>query len=357
MNILIIASRIIYGGGEKVINWLANRLINDGHNVIYASSKVNLDYIEKLKKVGLYNKVGIVEYPYYLKKRDFLKYCKSFDKIYKDYEINLIIIFGGSLVEQIIARRRGVKILLSERCNPKSRSLLSRLLKKIQYHMADAYVFQTKEACHYYGNALENKSKILPNPLIDELKSPIITDFRKEIVSVGRLSAEKNQLMLLKAFYISNLFTSYKLIFYGSGPAEDELKEFIKRHDLSDSVSIVKDKSNIIDLINGASLFVLTSNNEGMPNALIEAMSMGILSISTDCPIYGPRQLINHGVNGFLTPIKDEKKLAKMMLYALSHPDANKIRKEAYKIREKLDPDMIYNQWKMLIENFNKQSL
>lgn len=352
MNILILASRVIYGGGEKVINWLTHNLIREGHNVIYASPRINSDYIEKLKLVGLYNKVQIVEYPHHIKYRKLATYSKSFNRILHDCKVDLFVIFGGSLVEQLIARTSGVKILLSERCNPKSRPFFSRLLKHIQYHIADAYVFQTKEACYFYGKDLESKSKILPNPIIDELQEPIFSNLRKEIVSVGRLCKEKNQIMLLKAFYEAKLFNlDYKLIFYGSGPSETEIRDLIKQYTLSDYVSIIKGQTNIADLINGASLFVLTSNNEGMPNALIEAMSMGVLSISTDCPIYGPRMLIENGVNGFLVPINNVEELSKTMLYALSYSKSDDIRKEACKIREMLQSTKIFNQWKLLIEN------
>ena len=158
--------------------------------------------------------------------------------------------------------------------------------------------------------------------------------------------------MLLKAFYEAKLFKiGYKLIFYGSGPSEFEISEFVKQNNLSDYVSIIKGQTNIADLINGASLFVLTSNNEGMPNALIEAMSMGILSISTDCPIYGPRMLIKNGVNGFLVPINNVEVLSKTMVYALSNSKSDDIRREAYKIRETLKSTEIFNQWKLLINN------
>ena len=354
MNILIFASRIIYGGGEKVINWLSHKLIEDGHNVIYASPRIDSEYIEKLKLVGLYSQVTLVEYPHNIKKSRIINYCKSLKKIYDDYNVNLIIIFGGSLVEQLIARKKGIKILLSERCNPKSRSLVSRALKRLQYMVADAYVFQTMEACNYYGKKLIKKSAIVPNPIIDNLETPEFKKLRKEIVSVGRLSAEKNQMMLLNAFYKSNLHQKgYRLLLYGTGPAERELETFIKRYELASNVSIIKGETNIARLVKGASLFVLTSNDEGMPNALIEAMSMGLLSISTDCPIYGPRLLIRHGVNGFLTPVGDVDSLSRLMVSALSHPNADSIRQEAYKIREQLSSERIFNYWKTLIEGFN----
>ena len=359
MNIIFFAHRIIYGGGEKVRNWLANQLIDHGHTVVYAIPTIDEQVTADLHKVGLLGRVKAIEYPFHIKKKKPCLYYKRILNIYQEHNIHLLIFFGGSLVEQLAARQLGVKILLSERCDPHSRSIPSQILKQIQYHVADGYVFQTPEASQCYGKHAHQIGTVIPNAILDKSPDPIFTNLRKEIVTVGRLSNEKNQLMLLKAFaIIHNQMPDFKLVFYGSGPLKNTLIKYANAHGIGNKISIISGKTNITELINGASLFVLSSNTEGMPNALIEAMSMGILSISTDCPIYGPRFLVSEGKNAFLTPPNDANLLADKILFALNHPDADKIRKEAVNIRKRLHPTQIFSQWLSYISQItnNKNS-
>lgn len=346
MNIIFFAGRIVYGGGERVRNWLALNLVKSGHSVTYAIPESNKEFNSELESVGLLYKINVVYYPSYLKNKKPLKYWRHIKGLFIENHTDLLIYFGGSLIEQLIARKLGIKVLLSERCDPHSRPVLSQVLKQIQYRNADAYVFQTPDAAKCYGKRARLYSSIIPNPILDDSPSPIYDNLRKEIVSVGRLSEEKNQLMLLKAFnIIKDEIPDYSLKIYGSGPMEEQLNDFIETNQLIKRVEIIKGKTNITELINGASLFVLPSNTEGMPNALIEAMSMGLLCISTDCPIYGPRFLVKDGFNAFLTPINDESKLADKILFSLNYEDAFRIRKEAVKIRETLNADVIFSKW------------
>lgn len=347
MNIVFFSGRIIYGGGEKVRNWLAGRLIDAGHTVYYASPRLNDEFLSQLNKVGLYGRVVVKEYPYHLKKIKPVKYWSAIKRLFHECNADLYVIFGGSLVEQVIARRNGVKVVLSERCEPGSRSIPSQILKQIQYRIADGYVFQTPEASMCYGKQANRLSIVIPNPIIDELPDPKFDNLRKEIVSVGRLSGEKNQIMLLDAFNkFHKVHPEYRLKIYGSGPLEGLLLDTISKYNLNNCAEIIKGKRNISELINGSELFVLPSNTEGMPNALIEAMSVGIQSISTNCPIYGPKMLVEHGVNGYLTPIKDTEALYKQMCYAVEHPtQADQIRHNAIKIRERLQADVIFDKW------------
>ena len=353
MNVLFMRGRIIYGGGEKVVNWLTKQLIENGDNVIYAISQYNDKYKTNLEKVGLKESVKVVIYNRTNKYKNIVKYFKEIKEIYTKNNIDVLIIFGGSLIEQLIATHCGVRVVLSERCNPASRSLLSQILKKIQYRFADGYVFQTPEASKYYGKRAEKIGTIIPNPIIDKLPEPQFEHLRKEIVSVGRLSEEKNHRMLIEAFALFlKEHSDYKLVIYGSGPLKEKLLDLIRVKNIENSVNIISGKTNIIELIKGAELFVLPSNTEGMPNTLIEAMSMGLLSISTDCPIYGPRMLIKDGYNGYLTPIKDSISLYNRMSYAIDNKElAFNIRRNSVHIREILQAEKIAGKWITYINN------
>jgi glycosyltransferase involved in cell wall biosynthesis len=357
MNILFfVTTKLIHGGGEKVRNWLAGHLADAGHTVYYATFFPKEEFDADLKKVGLYGKIKVVEYPFHLKKKHPVKYIGIIKNLYQDTKIDILIHFGGTLLEQIAARKAGTKVLLSERCDPASRPFASRVLKQIQYRVSDGYVFQTEPASCCYGKRAKAKSVVIPNPIIDKLPAPIFDGLRKEVVSVGRLSPEKNQKMLVNAFFkFHEVHPDYRLVIYGSGPLEMELKEAIHVNGLDNCAEIIKGKTNITELINGAELFVLPSNTEGMPNALIEAMSVGIMSISADCPIYGPRMLIENGVNGYLTPVGDEDALYKNMCKAIENKTAaTAIRHEAVSIRQRLNEEKIFKCWMDYIHKLAK---
>ena len=346
MKLALFNTRVIYGGGEKVLNWVALQLINEGIEVLFLAPNIDENYITKLKEVNLYGKVSTSQYPHHLKHKHPIAYCNAISTIYKEHHVDAILIFGGSLLEEIIARSMGLKVILSERCNPHWRKIPSRILKKIQYWFGSGFVFQTKEQAMCYSKYARKNCEIILNPIIE---MPTISAFnkRKEIVTVGRLSKEKNVEGIIKAFNKLHIaYPDYKLIIYGNGPQEQNIRNLIKSLNLYDSIEIIQGKTNITDLIQGASLFVLNSTNEGMPNALVEAMSIGLPCISTDCPIYGPRALIEDGVNGFLVPVNDTESLYNKMLKVLEKPElASFIAANALKIRQTLDPAVISKKW------------
>lgn len=347
MNILFFATSIIYGGGEKVRNWLVKQLNDAGHTVYYATERYDEKFVTDLKKVGLDGIVHAIKFDRSIKYTRFFKYKKSIEKIYRENRIDLLMIFGGSLVEQRIARKCGVKIILSERFYNGFRPLPSRILKHLQYRIADGYVFQTPEASRMYNRRATRIGTVIANPIIDQLPDPQFDNLRKEIVNTGRLCDQKDQATLIRAFNIFHKqHLEYKLIIYGSGEYKERLQALIQELDLSDCAQIISGLTDISQRINGASMFVLSSKAEGMPNALIEAMSMGVLSISTDCPAYGSRMLIENNVNAVLVPVGDVDKMAAEMIRLIEDEKlANTIRHNAIAIRERLNPEKTAQAW------------
>ena len=346
MKIAIFTARLIYGGGEKVQNWLAHQLLDAGFEIIYFAPVVDISYVEKLKEIGLYGRVDAIEYPWTIKRRHPFRFFREMKRLYSSMQLDAILIFGGSLLEEIAARSTGVKVILAERCNPTWRNLPSRILKQIQYGLGDGFIFQTKEQAECYSRYAQNNCAIILNPIIEERPKPTGTN-RKEIVTVGRLSPEKNIIGIINAFArFRETHDGYKLVIYGDGPQEDAILRIIRQKALETFVEIIKGRTNISELIEGASLFVLNSTNEGMPNALVEAMSVGLPCISADCPIYGPRALIDNGKNGILIPINDDNALYKAMCRIIDNPIlANQMSINALHIREKLNQKVIARMW------------
>ena len=137
-----------------------------------------------------------------------------------------------------------------------------------------------------------------------------------------------------------------KLLIYGSGPLEKELKSYVKHLNLENKVIFKGEVDDIKTAIYKAKMFVLASDYEGMPNALMEAMALGVPCISTDCPCGGPKYLIKNEDNGLLVPIKNNNELTKAMLKLLDNENlSNKISRNAFLNSRKYEPNKICLLW------------
>ena len=177
-------------------------------------------------------------------------------------------------------------------------------------------------------------------------------DREKKIVAVGRVDANKNHEMIIKAFAeIASAYPDYKLIIYGEGELRQKLIEFAADLGLEGRVELPGSIANVADAIHKASVFVLSSYSEGMPNTLLEAMALGIPVISTDCPPGGPGELIDHGENGLLTPPGDCNRLAENLQKLLDNIDyAKKMGENASKVKDEFNPGVINRTWKNYLE-------
>ena len=228
-----------------------------------------------------------------------------------------------------------------------------RFLAKTLFLLADGIVLQTKEASRFFPVKIRNKAVILKNSLNPAfIKERFEGDREKVIVSVGRLDANKNQALLLRAFLaIAEEYPDYRVILYGEGEERAKLEQIVKEAGLRSRISLPGVTTDVVEAIYKASVFVLTSNTEGMPNALIEAMALGLPVISTDCPCGGPKDLIQQKENGILIPVHDEKALQVALRFLLDNPEhAQEMGRKAAKIQKELDPAVTNQAWKVYFE-------
>ncbi|MFO0946583.1 MAG: glycosyltransferase [Planctomycetota bacterium] len=129
------------------------------------------------------------------------------------------------------------------------------------------------------------------------------------IVNAGRFTEQKNQQLLLRAF-AKLRGQRAELWMLGKGPLGRSLKQLARELEIEAQVRWLGFLPNPYPLFRAADCFVLSSNHEGLPNVLIEALLCGTTVISTDCP-FGPSEIVRHGINGFLIPPGDVDSLAK----------------------------------------------
>jgi glycosyltransferase involved in cell wall biosynthesis len=141
------------------------------------------------------------------------------------------------------------------------------------------------------------------------------------ILSVGSLKAEKNQALLIRSFARVRQVRAAKLMILGSGELEQELKDLARSLGIGDDVQFAGFIADPWPYYASADLFVLSSDYEGYPLVLVEAMMCGVPVVATNCES-GPREILDSGRFGRLVPVDDEAALANAMQAELEHPTA-----------------------------------
>lgn len=351
-NIVFIGYSSGFGGAEKSMIMVANGLANMGNKVTIISLRDN-DVAYKIDKC--------VDYIYIpdckgSKLKKIVHRFSSVKSSLSDIKPNAVISFWlqPAMFAAILAKFMGFKSIYSERGDPSDKEYKGFLgyLRRIIFCLIDGFVFQTRGAQLCFSNNIRKKSVIINNPVYlkyDEYDMP--QKRRKVIVNVGRLHEQKNQKLLIDSFkQVSTVLPEYNMEIYGEGELENNLLAQIKNLDLNDRVFLKGTSNNLYDKIVDASLFVLSSDYEGMPNALMEAMALGIPSISTDWKPGGVSEIITNGENGIIVKANSVNYLAKAILYMIENQEeANATGKRAKQICYTHSTDIIYKKWEEFV--------
>lgn len=174
---------------------------------------------------------------------------------------------------------------------------------------------------------------------------------RRNIVTVGRLNEQKNQELLIRAYSQLSDETEDELLIYGVGPLRRHLEELIGELGLENRIHLMGLSKNVPKDIKSAKTFVLPSDYEGMPNALMEAMALRLPCIATACPCGGAEMLIENGVNGLLIPVGDEGELTQKLRLLLGDEQLRAEMGRKAGIRaESFRPARIFEDWKRYVE-------
>lgn len=255
-------------------------------------------------------------------------------------------------------------MVASERTDPHAQRGWTVKLRAFLLGFADGVVFQTQGAMAFYGGnrRILRRAEIIPNPvIIPEAMRTQLPQLRvcaaqrsNRIVTVGRLALrQKRQDVLLEAFRIVHAQRpETTLHIYGKGPSEAEIRRRVEALGLADCVTLEGETAQVLTDIHAARLFVLPSDYEGIPNALIEAMTVGVPCVSTDCSPGGARLLIRDGIDGFLVPRGDAQAMAERMLQLLDDPAlCDRFSQEAVKIGDRFSEERIAGLWVDYLED------
>jgi len=152
-----------------------------------------------------------------------------------------------------------------------------------------------------------------------------------QLVWMGRLTRQKRPDLLIAAFAELAQRRRVRLWICGEGPLRGQVESEIASAGLGETVELLGFVENPFALMRQADLFVLTSDYEGLPNALIEAQGLGLAAVSTRCP-HGPDEIIAEGETGLLVPPGDAAALAAALDRLLAAPEER--RRMAERARE-----------------------
>lgn len=231
--------------------------------------------------------------------------------------------------------------LVAERNSPDS--CKEKKIRNWAYRRADVITFQTADGIGYFPEDIARKAVIIPNPIDAAVPQPFKGERAKKIVTVGRLHSQKNQALLLEAFAdFKRKRTEYELHIYGEGELEGQLKAYAQELGIKESVVWHGFSARVKEEIADSRMFVLSSDFEGISNSMLEALAMGIPTISTDCPIGGARAYIKHDESGLLVPVGDRKALAEAMLRVADDDKlAGRLSENGARVREQYSPRSI----------------
>lgn len=346
------------GGAERVVSTLANELSNLYDITIITLWDVDPFYPlnRNVKHIKCTSKPLISNHIFQaIQNNIFL--LKRLKAIFKTQKIDLVIAFTttANILAIMAAKSQKIPSIISERSNPNFYipNRLWRYLRKITYKKADFLVLQTIENLNYFKRfIIDRKLIVLPNPLSSELVRNKKHDSTKEniILNVGRLDKNKSQDLLIRAF--GNLDTvGWRLVFIGEGEERNTYEDLVRSLNLESKVSFEGNSNTVHDYYNSAKIFAFTSQSEGFPNVLIEAMFFELSCISTNCPS-GPSEIIDDGINGFLVPVNDQITLEKKLrLLMSSEKIRNKFGNNAYESVQRYRIKSIVELWDKIIKN------
>ena len=347
MKVVFLKKNLEYGGSSKMMAFVANTIAKEGHDVtmvLYDGSKV-LQPLHKNIKVWTKNIecTGATKH---------FKMISRLKKVIAEISPDIIVSFlcFPNLYATIIGRMLRIPVIISERGNPYVlKGFKDRILYSI-FNFANGAVFQTEGARAYFSKGLQKRATVIANPVVKRKGLTMYdTNIDNHIIShIARYEnkQKRQDLAILAMHEVLKRYPDAKLKVYGEGDDLPMLQGIVKEENLTENVQFLGRTENPEREMISSEVFILTSDYEGIPNTIIEAMSVGMPVVTTDCDPGGARLLIESGVNGFVVPKNNPVAIAEKIIELFSIKDLReKFSNEASKITERFSEEKIAKQW------------
>lgn len=353
---LFVVPSLSKGGAERVVSILASELVNQGREaVVLTYFKTTQDYpVDPRVKILCLS--GGMESDY--EKIGSLKRLALMRQMIMNEKPDFIVPFLVHVCLQtwIACWFTKQQIVYTVRNNP-AKAEASIIHKRIQEYLIEhskVTIVQNEDQRRYYSLKAQKHIYVLPNPVSRSFFAlkHIQREGKKKIVVVGRLEKQKNYPMLINAIAaISQQRNDFVVEIYGDGSLWEELHAAISSKELAERIHMMGRIPDTRAAYENADVFVLTSDFEGMPNSLMEAMASEVTCISTDCPT-GPSDLIEDHRNGLLIDVGDTSALIESLTYCLDHHEESRqfAERARKKVAEKYMPENIVRRLIRILE-------
>ena len=343
-----------------MVSNLVNQLVDKDYEIIAATqwqgeNEFRLD--ERVRRIH----VGLK--PADEKKNRLLKILLRFHylrKLVKAEKPDLVVSFTRRANYRAIIATLFLKVPLitAVRQDPKSyyNSTADKILVPLLYRLPEGCVFQTNEQMEYFPKVLQRKSRVILNPVNDKyLNVPAPAEREKTVVQSGRLVGFKNQEMLFRAFLrVHEKHPDYTLKLYGGDSfdgTKEKLEKIIKDHQAEDYIKLMGACDDLEKELPKAAVYAFSSDYEGMPNALLEAMVLGMPCVATDCPCGGPATVMTHEKDGLLIPVGDEDAMTEGICRLIENRElAEQLGANARKLGDRINGPAILREWQEYME-------
>lgn len=349
MKITFVTATLTSGGSERVMSIVANKMQERGYEVeiICLNDQIVFYPInEGIKITHVEVEVGTKSLP---------KKLWWFRKYIQKTQPDVVIAFMVSVYTVTLLALIGIDIpvISSVRNDPAYSNLRKKITRKLLLPRSAHVVVQTQQIKKFFNKGIQKMTSVIYNPVNEKVFKLQPTKKENRIISVGRLYPQKDQKTMIEAFAkVSEQHPSWKLVIFGEGPEREALEKMIQdpRFKIQDKVVLPGRSENIVDELNKSKIFCLSSIYEGMSNALVEAICVGLPIVTTK--VSGTEELIKNGENGFIVNIGDKESMAKALTKIIEDENLQNQFTEKNKAQAiKFETNTIVNQWEDLVNS------
>ena len=365
IRVTLVISSLAAGGAERVLSTLANCWARCGwHVTLVTLDAISTDFYplhSDVERIGL--GVSGVSYTAWQAVRSNAARVARLRRAIRASRPQVVVSFMAptTVLTLMAARKEKVPVVVSERIDPTQYPLprVWSVARRVAYRTASAVVVQTPEVRQWAERVVpSSRVHVIPNPVAlaeagaanTSAAAPPLDRTARHVVAMGRLDAQKGFDILVRAFadcYATR--PEWRLTVLGDGKERHRLATLAEELGVATVVAFPGRVTAPAAVLRSADLFVLSSRYEGFPNALLEAMAVGLPVVATDCPS-GPKHIVRDGIDGILVPVENAAALATSMAVLMDDETLRRrFGERAADVTERFGVGRIMAEWESLL--------